>query len=367
MQDNVEFDDAGLAPRIGLTYNGENLGVFKLHFGRYYEYVGTGDYNNYARTITTDQYRMSSEDIGSGPEAMYLHSEGTLGYNPDYNKDMKMEYNDEILVAWEKEVIWSTVLEATFIYRFINTSYQEDINAIFENEQFVDYKFPDYNTIWQRTFYTGDARRTKFNYRGLQFNLRRNFTGIWGMMANYSFHWRTYRKLAFDPTDPDQYVYPDPSSLDMENYGVRWSFHFSLFFRLPANFVISSFISGQSGVYVGDRTGDYDVNESAPTVTLSNGRRTSDILWSAQNSYYVNRKWGSQGRYTDDIWSVNLRLSWTLRFERVNVEFLFDAFNIFNWAAYTSYQSVDIRHEYYDQKTNPQTPRALQLGLKVSF
>jgi len=367
MQDNVEFDDSGLAPRLGLTYNAENVGVFKLHFGRYFEYVGTGDYNNYARTITTDEYRMAAADIGQGPGAMTLYKQGTLGYNPDFNDGMAMEYNDEAVLSFEREIFWNFAFETTFIYRKINTSYQEDVNAVFENGAFVDYRFPDYNTIWKRTFYYGDDRRTSFDYKGLQFNVKRNFTGGWGMMANYSFHWRTYRKLEFDPTDPEQFVYSSPGDLDMENYGVKWSFHFSAFYRLPWDVLVSTYINGQSGVFVSDRTGDYDVTQSSPTVTLSNGRRVGDIVWSAFNSYYVGKKWGSQGRTTDQIWNVNLRLSKAVQFGKVRAELMIDLFNVFNWAAYSSFETVDVRSEYYSEKTSPQTPRAAQLSLKLGF
>ncbi len=367
MQDNIEFDDTGIAPRLGLTYDMEDVGVFKLHLGRYFEYVGTGDYNNYARSITTDEYRMAKADIGKGPEAMTLYKTGTLGYNADYNVDMKMEYNDEFVVSFEREIFWNFAFETTFIYRNINTSYQEDVNAMFQNGAFVDRRFPDYDTIWQRTFYTGDDRRTKYDYKGLQFNVKRNFTGTWGLMANYSFHWRSYQKLAFDPTDPDQFVYSSPNALNMDNYGIRWSFHLSGFYRLPFGFMISTFVNGQSGIFVSDRTGDYDVNDSTPRVYISNGRRVSDIVWRAKNSYYVGKEWGSQGRYTDSLWTVNLRLSKSIKISSVRVEVMIDVYNAFNWAAWTSFQSVDIRHDFYDQKTRPQAPRAAQLSLKISF
>ena len=122
MRENVEFDDSGIAPRLGVTYNVENIGVFKFHFGRYFEYVGTGDYNNYARSITTDQYRMSSANIGQPYTAMTLYSEGTLGYNPDYNEDMQMEYNDEFLVSFERELFANIAFETTFVSRSASRS-----------------------------------------------------------------------------------------------------------------------------------------------------------------------------------------------------------------------------------------------------
>jgi len=368
IRNNIEFDDSGLAPRFGLTYNWKNVGVLKFHMGRYFEYVGAGDYNNYSRTITSNQYRMDKEDIGKGPEALKLYSEGTLGHNPDYNEGMEMEYNDEFVVSIERELFTNLAFETTFIYKKINSSYQEDINAIFEEGKFVDRKFPTFDTIWRRTFYKGEDRRMDFSYKGLQFNLKRNFVGRWGLMVNYSYYWRTYKKIKFDPTDPNQFVYPSPNALNMDNYGIRWTFHFSAFYRFPWDILVSTFINGQAGIFISDRTGDYEWDESAPQVTISNGRRVSDIIWAAQNYYFTGKKWGAQGRYSDDIWSVNLRLSKGIRIDRFRVEFAIDVYNAFNAAGWSSFYTNDIRRtDRYDMKTNPQSPRAAQLSLKVQF
>jgi len=373
IHDNVEFDDSGIAPRLGLTYNLENVGAFKLHYGRYFEYVGTGDYNNYARTIAQVEYRMDKEDIGKGPEALKIYRDPPLSYNPDFNKDMKMEYNDEYLISFERELWWNLAFEVSFVYRDIHMSNTEDVNAIFENGEFVDRKFPDFNTIWMRTWY--DPPRWKFYYKGLQFNLKRNFTGRWGFMANYSFMWRTYRKKEWDPGDPQQFVYPSPSSLDMENYGRRWAFHLSAFYRLPWDIMVSTYINGNDGIFIADTTGDYEWDQSAPRITLSNGRRVSDIVWLAANDYYVGKKWGTSGRRTDPLWIINLRLSKGININRFRLEAALDVFNVFNWAAYSSFETNDIRRDYvdssginhYTRKTSPQAPRSAQLSLRIVF
>ena len=375
IHNNIEFDDTGIAPRVGVTYNWEKVGVFKFHYGRYYEFVGTGDYNNYARTNAFGQYRMSTANIGKGPEFLAVYSDPPLAYAPDYNKDMQAEFNDEFAISFEREILKNLAFDTTFIYRIINTSYMEDINAVFTNGQFTGRVFPDFDTIWQRTWYSGDARRWKFDYKGLQFNIKRNFTGRWGMMANYSLMWRKYYKLAFDPTDPDQFVLSSPSDLDMKNYGIGWAFHFSAFYRLPWDILVSTFINGTAGIWQNDVTGDYAWDAVAPTITLSNGRKVTNILWQAQNSYYAGKKWGAQGRRTDDIWNVNVRLSKSFRINKISVELACDVYNIFNWAAYSSYESLDIRRNVADStginrylnKIGPQTPRAAQLMFKVAF
>ncbi len=375
MRDNIEFDDSGLAPRLGVTYNWPKIGVFKFHFGRYFEYVGTGDYNNYARNMVFPEYRMSTANIGLGPEAMTLYTDPELSFPADYNKDMQMEYNDEYVVSFERELLWDLVFETSFIYRQTYTSYMEDINAVFEDGAFVDYRYPDFNTIWQRTWYSGDQRRWKFDYKGLQFNIKRNFSGKWGFMANYSKMWRKYYKLAFDPTDPDQFVYDDPSNLDMNNYGIRWSFHASAFYRLPWDVLISTFVNGASGIFMQDTTGDYAWDATAPTVTISNGRRVTDIVWSARNAYNLGGYWGASGRYTDDTWSVNFRLAKAVPVGKFRLEVAFDLYNAFNWCSYSMFYTTDVRRDYedtsgvnqYQRMITPQSPRAAQLTFKVAF
>jgi hypothetical protein len=373
MRDNIEFDDSGFAPRLGLTYNWGGIGVFKFHFGRYFEYVGTGDYNNYATTMVFPEYRMATADIGKGPEALKPYTDPELSYPADYNKDMKMEFNDEFVVSFEREIGWNLAFDTTFVYRNIHMSNMEDVNAIFQDGKFVDRKFPAYNTIWMRTWY--DPPRWKFFYKGLQFNVKRNFTGRWGFLANYSLMWRTYRRTQWDPGNPEQFIYPNPSSLDMENYGRRWAFHVSAFYRLPWDIMVATYINGNDGIWIADTTGDYAWDQSAPLVTLSNGRRVSDIVWQAANDFYTGKQWGSTGRRTDPLWMVNLRFSKGLNISRLRFELALDVFNIFNWCAYSSWETNDIRRDYVDssginrylRQLSPQSPRAAQLSLNVRF
>lgn len=375
MRNNIEFDDSGLAPRLGLTYNWDKVGVFKFHFGRYYEFVGTGDYNNYSRTIAFGEYRMSTANIGQGPAAMTVYSDPPLAYAPDYNKDMKMEYNDEFTLSFEREILKNVVFDVTYLYRIINTSYMEDVNAVFTNGELSGRVFPDFNTIWQRTWYGGDDRYWKFDYKSLQFNIKRNFSGRWGMMANYSLMWRQYYKLRFDPGDPKQFVYASPRDLDMKNYGIGWTLHISAFYRLPWDILLATYVSGSAGIFQADTTGDYAWDASAPTITLSNGRKVANIAWQARNNYFAGKKWGDQGRYTDDIWSVNFRLAKGLSVGRYRFEVAIDVYNAFNWASYTSFESTDLRRNFADSsginrylnKIGPQTPRAAQLTVKFEF
>ncbi len=375
IRSNVILEGTGLAPRLGLTYNWEKVGVFKLHYGRYYEYVGTGDYFEESRFMATVQYRMAAADIGKGPEAMTIFSDPAVPLNADYNKGLKPEYNDEFVLSFERELPWNLVFDTTFIYRVNYPSNTEEVNAVFQNGVFVDRRFPEFDGIQMKTWYGGDDRRWKFDYKGLLFNLKRNFSGKWGFMANYSLMWRNYYQVQWDTYDPRQFVYADSGALNWTNYGIRWAFHLSAFYRLPLDILASTFISGNSGTYLQDETGDYAWDATAPLVTISNGRRVSDIVWQARNAYYVGKKWGDSGRTTDNLWSVNARLAKGFTIGRFRLELTVDVYNVFNWSAYSSFGNVDIRRDYVDssginqyaRKTSPQSPRAAQLTLKFEF
>jgi len=375
IRNNIIFDDSGLAPRLGLTYNWRKVGILKFHYGRYFEYVGTGDYFEDARSMVTVQYRMPAADIGLGPEFMTIYSDPPLAYNPDYNTGMRLEYNDEFVFSIERELPFNFVFETTFDYRKIHLSNMEDVNAVFQDGQFVDRRFPNYDTIWKKTWYGGDQSRWDFDYKGLLFGIKRNFTGRWGLLANYSLMWRNYRKTAWDPGDPNQFVYASPGDLDMGDFGRRWAFHVSGFYTLPWDVTISTYINGNDGIFVADTTGDYAWDASAPLVTISNGRRVSDIVWIAANDYYTGHKWGTTGRRTDQLWEINVRLAKGVMLGRFRVQAMLDVFNLFNWTAYSSWTTNDIRRDYvdssgvnqYQRQTSPQRPRAAQFSLNFTF
>jgi hypothetical protein len=369
IRENVEFNDSGFAPRLGFTYNLEKVGVFKLHFGRYFEAVGTGDYNNYSRVIAFSTWRMDPADFGQGPEALKIYSQGQLAYGADYNDidNMKAEYNDEITASFEREIAWDFAFSTSFVYRKLYSTSQEDVNAVFEDGKFVGRKFPDFDTIWMRTMYSGDARRAYFDFKGLQFQLKRNFAETWGFLINYSRSWNSYHRTKFDPGSTDQFVYANPSDISMINYGPRWAFHASFFYRLPWGFLASAYVSGQDGFFFADKTGDYAWNDTAPTLLLSNGRKVTDILWQARNSYWVGKKFGASGRRTDSLWNFNVRVQKSVAVGKFRLDLSLDVFNVFNSAVYQSWGSFDIRHPRYEEKTNPQTPRSMQLNFKVEF
>lgn len=366
MLENVMMDDSGLAPRFGLTYNMKNIGVFKLSWGKYFEQVG-GSGGQYPVEIAFNTYRTDPADFGKGPEALKIYTQGTLAYSPNYNLNLEMEYNNEFVASFERELFWNLAVETSFIYRNTFCMTKPEVNAIFQDGKFVGRTFPDFDDIFVKTTLHGDDNVAQWLYKGLQFNLKRNFTGNWGLMVNYTHMWRDYNKVKWATGEVEQYVYAQPGDLTMKSYGLRWTFKASFFYRLPFDIMFSSFIWGQSGQWLNDVTGAYAWNTSAPIVTLSNGRKVTDIEWVTENSYYAGKKYGSQGRMTEQMWTANVRFLKGINIKGVRTELSVDIFNLLNTATYTSWATVDVRHPNYSLRRNPQSPRSAQINLRMKF
>lgn len=369
IRNNVEFDASGLAPRFGVAYDFGAHGVLRGSAGRYYERLGAGDYNNYPLGQAFSTYRVPVDQFGRGPEALQLFTSGTLPVNPDFNRNMQIEYNDEVTVGYERQLPGRIAGDATFIYRRSYVSESSDANVVFNPDGTFSRINPSFDIVNRREFFTGDQRMRNVSYKGLQVSLRRNFTARSGVLANFSRFFTNLHFLRFDPTQTFQFVYANASDMDQSDYGIRWNFKLAPYYTFPGDFSVSAFFTGTSGQWVNDISGDYAWNADAPRVRLSNGRLVSDIIWQARNAYYVGRSYGASGRYTDNVYNLNLRgqKSFSLG-ERRKLELSIDLYNAFNWGAFTGFETADVRRaDRYPNQINPQAPRAFQANVRVVF
>jgi hypothetical protein len=368
IRDDVEFDDAGLAPRLGAAYDLGTQGVVRLSAGRYFERIGAGDINNYPRGQAFNVYRVPNAQFGRGPEALTLFTQGSLPINASFNRNLQMEYNDELTVGYERKLPGDIAAEAAFIYRKIAIGEASDANVVFADGTFerID---PDFNAVNRREFLEGDQRMRKVSYKSLQVSLRRNFTSRSGVLASFSRFFTKMDFLRFDPTETFQFAYASVDDLDRSNYGPRWNVKVAGYYTFPKDFSVSAFLNGTSGQWVNDITGDYAWNDDAPRVSLSNGRVVSDIIWQARNSYFAGRRYGASGRYSDNTYNLNLRAQKGINLGgRRRLELSADLYNAFNWGAFASFQSADVRRlDVYPVQITPQRPRALQANVRFAF
>lgn len=369
IRDIREFEDTGFAPRMGFSYDAGKYGVFRSSFGKYYEFVGTGDYNNYPVAIAFYTYRVRPEDFGKGPEYLYLYRSGTVPVNPNFDSpNCEMEYNWKYTLNYEREIPGNMALELSYIYQWHRNLEGEDINGIYSADgQFLGRVWPDFDIITMRGWYDGDERRRLFKYQSFQVNVRRNFTEKMGWMANFSKFWRKEDWLRFSPYGTDRFVFSSADDLDRTNYGISWAWKVAAFYQLPWDVLLSGFVTGVSGQFIVSYDGDYGFYDSAPTIVLPNGRRVSDAAWLARNSYYAGKSWGSVGRYTDNEYMVNLRFQKGFSIKQYTAEIAVDFFNIFNFTAWRNFRSYDVRSDRYDLTSNPQEPRVAQIRFRLTF
>ena len=369
IRSEIEVDDSAFAPRFGATYNfGTRGGVLRGSGGRFHERVGTGDYNNYPVGQGFNTYRVPQADFGRGTEALRIFTSGTIPVNPAFNRDMKIEYNDEFTVGYERSLPWNLAVETAFIWRNIRVSESRDANVRFNADGTFSRLDPTFDRVNFRDFLTGDSRLRDVTYKSLQISVRRNFTARAGLLASFSRYWTKEDWRRFDETETYQFAYASPDAMDRSDYGPRWNGKISGFYMLPKGVALSTFINAYSGEWVNDITGDYAWNADAPRIRLPNGRQVANIIWQARNSYYVDRQYGASGRYTDNVYNVNLRVVKEFVLGSDKLELSADWFNLFNWSAYTGYESADIRRpNLYGNQINPQRPRAMQANVRFLF
>jgi Carboxypeptidase regulatory-like domain/TonB dependent receptor-like, beta-barrel len=368
IRDDVEFDDSGFAPRFGIAYDFGEHGVLRGSAGRFFERVGTGDYNNYPAGQGFATYRVPVSQLGEGLDAIQIFTSPTPAAYPAFDRGMKMEYNDEFTVGYERALPGNFAIDTTFIYRDIVVSESADANVIFNADGTFSRIDPAYDRVNRREFLTGDQKVRDVTFKSIQISLRRNFTNRAGLLASFSRYWTKMDFLRFEPTETEQFAYASPDALDMTNYGPRWNFKASAYYLFPGDIALSTFFNAVSGEWVNDISGDYAWNADAPRVVLPNGRTVSDIIWEARNFFWAGGAWGLNGRNTDTVYSLNIRGQKNIKVGGdKRLELSIDLYNAFNWAAYTGFESADIRNPFYPNQINPQRPRAVQGNVRFVF
>ena len=218
IRSEIEVDDAAFAPRVGVAYNlGKGAGVVRGSAGRFHERIGTGDYNNYPEGLGFNTWRIPTTSFGSGIEALTLFTSGTIPVNPDFNRNMKIEYNDEATLGYERRLPWNLAVDVTYIWRKINISESRDANVIFYPNGTFARIDPNFDRVNYREFLTGDDRIRDVSFQSIQIAVRRNFTRRSGVMASFSQYWTKEDYRRFDPTETFQFAYASADAMDRTN------------------------------------------------------------------------------------------------------------------------------------------------------
>ena len=366
-----EFHQWVTMPNFGIAFNGGRLGVFRGTANRGYEWLdlGGGDGTSHAPyVLATDVFRANPRT--SPTLNQFLPGGLPLGLNFGGSEDGTIHngrtYVNEFSGSWEHRLPHSSSINTTFVWRR-SWDYQsgDDLNVTRDplTGALLGRPFPQYDTI--RNTYNPNYTWTQ--QRSLQFLYTRNFTGRWGMNANYSYIIASSFRTRWNPTsDTLQFYGISPEDVTSERTAPRNHGRISTFVTVPFDVTFSAFY-----IYTGPNrsnvmTGNFALNATAPTVTLANGRVVSDPFF---NVAFPRALENDVDMLTaDDSHLVNIRLSKDIELgggRRLTLSG--DVFNLFNIGAATGFLSSDARSANFGIRTNYVPARVGQLGMRFIF
>jgi Carboxypeptidase regulatory-like domain/TonB dependent receptor len=366
-----EFHQWVTMPNFGIAYNAESWGVFRATANRGYEWLdlGGGDGTSHAPyVLATDVFRANPRTSGSLNQS--LPGGFPLGLNfggtPDDSIHNGRTYVNEFSGSWEHRLPHSSSFNTTFALRR-SWDYQsgDDLNVVRNatTGALIGRPFPQYDTIRN----TYNPNYTWQEQRSLQFLYTRNFVGGWGMNANYSYIFASRFRTRWNATsDTLQFYGISPEDATSELTAPRHHGRVSTFVKLPFDTTFSAFY-----IYTGANrsdvlTGNFALNATAPTVTLSNGRVVSDPFFNV--AFPRALKYDADMLTADDSHLVNIRLSKDLTLAGGRkLSLSGDVFNLFNVGAATGFLSADARSSNFGVRTNYVPARVGQLGLRLAF
>jgi hypothetical protein len=304
---------------------------------------------------------------------------GPVPVGVSYGDGNKRTYANEITVGWEKRLPHASSFSATFLVRNDRDAQSSDDVNMFRDPvtgKFLGRVWPDYDAI-SRTY---APNRIWTNFTALQLLYVRQFSGRWGVNANYWYQInnRIYRQ--FNPTTENyQYMINPATHLPFKegDFSNKWGIlprhnaRASGFVRLPFGLMVSTVYDYVQCLKFDVFTGDYPLGSAAPRVVLSNGRSVVDPFFNI--AYPRAGRRGADMIASDDSHVVNLRVEKTVQLRNGrHIQFSADAFNAFNNGAARSFMgasswAVDERRADFGVKTNTVPARVGQLGIRFVF
>jgi len=370
------------APRIGIAWDPTKDNKTKVFgsFGYFYEQIPMDlvirsfSYERQPRIVNYDP-------VGVAPDAAAESDFGTAsailgGFTEPSDPNIKGQYLQEYIVGGEREFAQNWVVGAKAIYR----SYKrviEDFLCVDDGTYCIGN--PGHG-IMQQVFTldystTYPAPKPKRTYKGIQIDVTKRFAKNWQMLASYVYsklegnfdgEYAPFTNVGADPNISAAYDYYDfftngsdlsriTNNGDLSN-DRRHQLKFSASYITP--------IKLQLGVYAYWRTG---------TPLTKYGY--SDAY--GRYEFFLNDR-GSEGRNPDE-YEADLHLNYPLAIgKKVTINFLADIFSLLNaqravlldqrWGfAEADNASPTPVNPNYGQAILRTRPRALRLGLRVSF
>jgi hypothetical protein len=386
-QFDVEVQNStDVAPRVGVNYalTADARNVLRASWGKIHDnltttIIGAGSVTNGYREEYDLDFDGTFETVFTTPSRTAISSDRII--SDDYHQPYILEWT----AGYQRQLPGRVTVEANVLQREYNDyPVSVDINGIYEGNQFVGYRNPDFNQITLVTpnryywpVYTGfDAQVTKRSSR-------------WQLLASYVRQWR-HMAGSWALNDPASFIQPNAFSNDKgigaTNQSISnsltgtayagyqgWRDHVvraGMSARGPWQTQLATVYTYQSGMWSGPIVRRLPAGDPAfgpPTVVLSNGRIVSNPL--ATVVRFANATAGD-GQFTSDgVHTWNVRVGRQFALGRWRFDPALDFLNLVNAGSFQQFigGANEQSSPNYQRQANIQVPRSAMFSLRLSF
>lgn len=384
-----------LAPRLGLVYDirGDGKHAAKVSYGRYYHVISTGYISGVNQNGGASRFYAWNDQNGDG--VFQIGEEGDLlsvsgGSNTKVDPNLKQPFTDEFIAGVENELPHRFRLDVNFTYRrksdlagFINQgvpdSAYDPVGALDPGRDGIPGTSDDQSiTVFNRKpQFAGqdldfETNPTGFNghYKGLEITGQKRFADRWQFLGSWTVSKSTLQRTAitigafggeeegaggigYNPTGVS--AYDNPNSGINQN-GESDFYDRTHVIKLAASYILPKLDVNLAGIYKHQTGTPY-----GRILTV-----TEDASGNAFNQGPISLFAEPRGTYRfPSLNYVDFRASKIFRFERHELEFIFDVFNLTNTNVVTEL-NVNSGAVFQDP-TNVFGPRVIRLGGRWRF
>jgi len=404
LRDLVRQNSKEIAPRFGFSYllTEDAHNVLRGSYARIHQQL-MGTRHPVASFGGSDASGLRDEyDIdGNGTfETVFVTPPRTTSTGAAiFDPDLRQPYFDEYILGFRKQFPGQIAVDVSGVMKINKRQYAEtDINGIYPDAPFQPFigfgkVDPDAGIIYRLTNNTWST----MNYRAIQMTLTKNMTHGFQAMVAISRQWAKLQG-DYNPTDPARFIVPDAfpnNKLIWRTDGVQdqnslatgtsltnnpmwnpYSIRVATTWNAPRGIVTGLTYTIIAGTWNGppliqlDRNDPQVLQFGPSTVTSSSGARQSNPL--ATRIRFLGATRADGQTRNKDVHTVGIKIGKRVNLgQGRNIEASLDVYNLLNAGHYTEWARTGPNRVYnpasYLTLTNPQTPRAAQLGLILRF
>lgn len=326
------------APRLSGVYDirGDGQQKVSAYYGRYYDPVRM-DMTNFAGTL--DGQVREEQVFANGQWITYRIRGGPAQQDGFFSETAKTPYTDEFQIQYEVDLGRNMIGSATYYHRQTRDIFEDFDPGLYTEPSVYGGNINDPKSLflgwdyfgWTATnhpaanFFLGTLKGGERNYNGLEFVFRKRFSERWQLLSSYNYLDATGNTVSDGNADfAGDVLWLDPRAPNMEGTIPGTVHHI---FKTAGSY------STSFGLEFG---GTYRWNSGTIVnqTQLASSRRlpiqvTTPFTFGGVSDFWVSPS--AVGSVQNPSWgSVDVRLQYVRRMNKVTTEFFMDVFNLFD-------------------------------------